>query len=463
MKTTKISVNGQEFFNIEVFAMNQKNSRFYVGRIPAEDFLKIYTVKPTRYNSETEAAVAATFSGDEEYLEYRISTKRKRAEGEEFERPENKRRITEIARFLEEEEYPLFPNTIIVTCYLINDEISIPIGTPIEELIRENQLKLSYLREDAENPDKAYLYIPNKPESVLVIDGQHRLRGLEEANEEVRKDYEILVSFMLGFPRAVVAELFYTINYTQRPVNKSLLYDLMGEFSYELDEITFMHEIVRVLNAVDRSPFYRRIKMLGVVERDATPEIKAKMTISQAFLIDYLVNTISKDAMRSNTYPPIFLYYYQDEKKHPYIIRFLANYFQAIRGIRNSDWENPAESIICNSIGVGALIRVMHFIFLKMFVTEFVQNPLKIQEVGTNELIDKLKGIENVDFSKEKWAGLSSGGALNNLMKEIVSNIYYLEAPSYDEFIREYRSDYLAPFKNWLGSVIKETEPAKKL
>ena len=80
MKVIKINVNGQEFLNIELIAVNQKGSRFYVGIIPAEDFLKIFTVKPTRYNSETEAAIAATFADDKEYLEHRISTKRERAE-----------------------------------------------------------------------------------------------------------------------------------------------------------------------------------------------------------------------------------------------------------------------------------------------------------------------------------------------------------------------------------------------
>jgi len=455
MKTDKINVNNQDFLRIELLAVNQKDSRFYLGIIPAEDFSKVFTVKPTKYNSEREAAIAANFSDDEEYLEHRISTKRERAESDEFERPEAKSRVGEIARFLEKKEYPLFPNTIIVTCYLINDEISIPVGTAIEDLTREKELQLSYLKEDADNPDKAFLYIPNKPDSVLVIDGQHRLRGLQETNEDLRKNYEILVSFMLGFTRAVVAELFYTINYTQKSVNKSLLYDLMGEFSHELNEITFMHEIVRVLNAVEKSPFYRRIKMLGVKEKDAGPEIKARMTISQAFLIDYLVVTISRDAMRSNIYPPIFLSYYQDKDKHPYIIRFLLNYFQAIRAKRESDWDNPTESIICNSIGIGALIRVMHFIFLKMFFGEFEQEPFKIQEVDVARLMDKLTGIEDVDFSKENWAGISSGGALNNLVKEIVSKVRYLEATSYDEFIRSYRANYLAPFKTWLNSVVK--------
>lgn len=458
MNTTKINVNGQEFLRVEIIAVNQKNSRFYIGILPAVDLTKVFTVKPTKYNSEAEAAIAATFSDDEEYLEHRISTKRKRAESDEFERPQNKTRINKIASWLEDNEYPLFPNTIIVTCYLINDEITIPPGAPIDkvlEILTGKELQFSYLQEDLDDPDKAYLYIPNKDGAILVIDGQHRLKGLQFAPEEVRQNYDVLVSFMLGFPRAVVAEFFYTINYEQKPVNKSILYELMGEFSYELNEITFMHEMVRVLNVVDKSPFYRRIKMLGVVEKEATFEIKEKMTISQAFLIDYLVNTISKDAMRSPTYPPIFLYYYQDKEKHTQLIRFVLNYFKAIRRKMEAAWENPESSIICNSIGIGALIRVMHFIFIKIFVAEFEQDPDKIQELDIEKITEKLAGLEDVDFSKSKWSGMSSGGTLNNLVKDIVTKLNYLEATDYDEFIRKYRSDYLALFKQWLSSVTK--------
>jgi len=455
MKTGKVQYNGHEFLDIELVPVNQGSSRFFVGIVPVDYFLNIYTVKPVKYDSEKEAAVAATFEGDQEYFEYRVSTKLKRADSDDFERPENKKRIAEIAEFLNTKEYPLFPNTIIVTCNLINDEINIPIDTTMEKLASENIVDLPYLREDSTNSDTVHLYIPNKPNSVLVIDGQHRLRGLEQASDEIRNNYQILVSFMLGFPRAVVAEFFYTINYNQKPVSRSILYDLMGTFSYELNEITFMHEVVRVLNEVERSPFYRRIKMLGVVERSATPAIRSRMTISQAFLIDYLVNTISKDAMQSNTYPPIFLYYYQDKNKHSYIIKFLLNYFQAIRKTRNNDWENPQVSIICNSIGIGALIRVMHFIFLKMFIVDFAKDPRKIEGVGMTQLEEKLSGIEHVNFSKEKWAGVSSGGALNNLMKEIVSSIKYLEAPEYNKFIDNYKVAYVGPFKEWLHSAIK--------
>ena len=100
MKTNRIKVNGQEFLCVEVNAVNQKGSRFYTGIIPAEDLSHIFTVQPTKYNSEAEAAYAAVFAGDEEYLEHRISTKRERAEGEEFERPENKARINKTVLFI---------------------------------------------------------------------------------------------------------------------------------------------------------------------------------------------------------------------------------------------------------------------------------------------------------------------------------------------------------------------------
>ena len=118
-------------------------------------------------------------------------------------------------------------------------------------------------------------------------------------------------------------------------------------------------------------------------------------------------------------------------------------------------WDDPESSIICNSIGIGALIRVMHFIFIKIFVTELGKDPNRIQELDVGRLTNILDGLENVNFSKSKWSGMSSGGTLNNLIKDIVTKLNYLETTDYDEFIAIYRSDYLTPFKKWLNSITK--------
>lgn len=305
-----VQIDGNTFCKIELIPVTQKEKTFYLAKLPARLLLDIYTVEPAEYDSNKEAALAATFPDDRDYFQYRLDVERKRAQSREFERKLSPERVAEIRDFLDEKEYALFPNTVIVTCELINEARGIAPGTSIEDirdLIDDSVAGLCFLEEPNETDNRTFLYVPRRKGSILVIDGQHRIRGLEKAHDEVIQNYEILVSFIIGFSRSVVAELFYTINYTQRSVNKSLLYHLMGEFSRELDKITFMHETVRTLNEVEKSPFHKRIKMLGTVEATLPRPERERMTISQAFLIDYLVGTISEDR-RTRVYPPIFLY-----------------------------------------------------------------------------------------------------------------------------------------------------------
>lgn len=449
MMTEKVTRFEKEFLKVELISQSQKGKRFYVGRIPAKHFLELFTVEPAEYDIEEQIASAKKFPDDRGYYNYLIGSLGKKIETRAFERKEEKSRISQIRNFLNDEEYALFPNTIIVSCDLINDVLSIPEGTRFEDLkdfkdvLDENPL-FSFLDSSGENSN---LYIPYLRNSILIIDGQHRVKGLQEAKKETIDGYDLLVSFIIGYDRAVIAKLFYTINYTQKSVSKSLLYHLSGEFSSELDEMTFLHETAKILNELDYSPFYKRIKMLGSIPGNIPEEERKKMTISQAFLIDYLKMTISKSAERS-IYQPIFLHYYENKNLQIEIIRFLLRYFSAVRKVREQDWNDPENSVICKTIGVGALIRVLHFLFVKMFVDEFPKDPLRIKKVTTRDLISNLDGIQQIDFSKEgEFGGVGSAGSLNRLKEKIIEKMAYFGRDSYGDFLVKYRDNYLAPFK----------------
>lgn len=458
MNTELIDIGENKFLKIPVMPISQKNKNFYLAKMPARFLIDTYTVKPAEYNVEKEAARAATFPEYAEYIGDRLKEERVLTDSKKYERLESKERIEEIAEFLNKDEYALFPNTIIVTCELINTSLDYEFGREADvfKLLGETATTLSFLEEPKELGEQAFLYIPYRKESILIIDGQHRLRGLEEADPSVIDHYEILVSFIVGFSWSVVAKLFYTINYTQKAVNKSLLYHLTGEFSPELDEITFMHETVRALNEVSQSPLFKRIKMLGTVDYSLPAEDRKRMTISQAFLIDYLHSTISISAINS-IYPPIFLYYYQRrEKWRVEVVRFLMKYFEAIKESRQNDWDNPGESIICNTLGVGAFIRILHFLFVKMFIADFGKNPSMITEVTVPYLVSKLNGIDKVDFSKSgEYGRVASGGSLNKLRGELVGKITYFGKPTFESFIEEYRQTYLDEYKQWLKANLK--------
>jgi hypothetical protein len=93
-----------------------------------------------------------------------------------------------------------------------------------------------------------------------------------------------------------------------------------------------------------------------------------------------------------------------------------------------------------------------------MFVDEFKLDPNKIVQVTADSLMEKMDGIQKISFSKDKYGGASSAGGLNQIMKDILVSIKYLDAKTYDGFIKNYKSEYVAPFKKWINENVKEVK-----
>jgi DGQHR domain-containing protein len=104
------------------------------------------------------------------------------------------------------------------------------------------------------------------PAAAQMIDGQHRLAGLEAAMEEDKlvSEKEILVSLCISLSTKEAATIFLNINSEQRPVPKSLIYDLFGEVEDDRDHsINRANDIAQDLSENRESPFYRSIKYPG--------------------------------------------------------------------------------------------------------------------------------------------------------------------------------------------------------
>jgi len=424
MSTEIVDFGQFQYLKVPLIVLKQKDKNFFVGTIPAKHFLEIYTVEPAEYDIKSRIEISSEFDDDSDYFDHLITRDKKRISIKAFQRKENNERINEISEFLNSEEYALFPNAIIVTCDLANDYYGFDDYQSFKDYMNSNSRNELYsFLEYSKNT--YFLYVPLKEDSLLIIDGQHRVKGLEKTNLDIVKDYDLLVTFIIGYNRSVVAKLFYTINYTQKSVNKSLLYHLTGEFSHEINEITFIHEVVKLLNEVEKSPLYRRIKMLGIIPKAITAYDKKYLSVSQAFLVEQLIKTISKSSERS-IYPPVFLYYYKNEEHQVELVRFIINYFAAISHIREADWNDPENSVICKTISIGAFMRVLHFLFTKLFIEEMNSDPIRISEFTQARLVDYLSGIERIDFSKKgEFGGIASSGSLNKLKVRMIESMDY--------------------------------------
>lgn len=110
------------------------------------------------------------------------------------------------------------------------------------------------------------IYIPLVPASAQVIDGQHRLTGLEEAMRDDPRvgDRDIIVTMCKKLTTPQAAGIFLNINTEQRPVPKSLIFDLFGEVdgnpAHAINRAT---DIAEALNEDPSSALYKLIKFPG--------------------------------------------------------------------------------------------------------------------------------------------------------------------------------------------------------
>ena len=225
----------ESWIKVKVFQVDQPIGRFYYGTMSHRDLIKISYSDIRRIN--TERRDVETYLG--------------------IERPLRKNRIGELRDYV---------NTV---------DASFP--SPIILAISEDDTEME--------SDTGLMLIRNSEKVAKILDGQHRIAGLEGFQGE---NFDVLVTIFLEMDIEYQAMIFATINLEQTRVNKSLAYDLYAYSTTRSPQKT-CHNIVRLLNSREDSPFYNKIKVLGIAGDKSE-------TISQALFIDSMLPLISSNA-----------------------------------------------------------------------------------------------------------------------------------------------------------------------
>lgn len=143
------------------------------------------------------------------------------------------KRLKPVASYIDRED-AAFPNSIILAAnYRRDTGLLEEEGAPDDEHGGGNGANLWFI---TERPDGCHeLTIPSSAKLASVIDGQHRLFSFAEALPK-RLDMDLICSVFLDLPKPYQAQLFATINSNQKPVDKSLTYEMFGYNIEEEDE-----------------------------------------------------------------------------------------------------------------------------------------------------------------------------------------------------------------------------------
>jgi DGQHR domain-containing protein len=141
--------------------------------------------------------------------------------------------------------------------------------------------------------EKSEMQIRVNEDVATILDGQHRIEGLKKGLGETGKHqtkFQLNVSIFVDLDMDNQSMVFATVNKAQTKVNKSLVYDLFAFANTRSPQRT-AHNIVRLMDESEKSPFYKMVKILG------TADDPDRERITQATIAEAIIKYISKNPM----------------------------------------------------------------------------------------------------------------------------------------------------------------------
>lgn len=273
-------------------AVNQPIGTFYLTALPASELVRRVRIQPRTMSS---------------------------SDNHNVQRAENTTRVKEIAEYVRDPD-ATFPTAIIISA---SSKLAVVDGHTI-----------SFLPGDKQSPADF--------EIGELLDGQHRIRGLQLASDLGTdiSTFEIPVVVMLDLDVAEKAYIFSIINSKQTPVSKSLIYDLFG-LAKVRSPYSVCHEVARAMNTDFKGPFFRGIKMLG--RRQDPQEM-----LTQGSFVKYLLRLITSKpdadaiALKSNEVlverDRPFNAFFRNGRDE-LILKAMTNYFNAVKETFPEQWD----------------------------------------------------------------------------------------------------------------------------
>ncbi|GAA5449481.1 hypothetical protein Ddep01_03268 [Deinococcus depolymerans] len=324
-----------------------------------------------------------------------------------IQRPLSTKRVQEIKKYVTNKD-ATFPSSIIISVDIENTAID-----------KVNKTMTLFTSDDSD------LGADHIGKIARVLDGQHRLAGLEDYTGS---NFEVPVSIFVGLDIADQAYIFSTVNLAQTKVNRSLAYDLYDYAKHRSPQKT-AHNIAIALNEDPKSPFYERIKRLGVSDG-----ITSEQTITQAAFVESLIRLISKDPMkdRDDALRNRRLIDYNDEKfafrgdfiqgDDLKIAQIVNDYFQAVKLKYPDAWLDTSKGAVLSK--TNAFMGLMRFLptALRILKIKNLNQDVK----GFSTIFDNWT-LKSNDFTTERFKPGSSGASeiYRTLNNDILQNSKY--------------------------------------
>jgi len=237
--------------------------------------------------------------------------------------------------------------------------------------------------------------LPLESSMAQMVDGQHRLVGLEEAMVEDNSvgDQLLLVTMFQNLTNKSAAQIFLNINTEQKPVPKSLIYDLFGDVEDKADhEINRSTDLAKLLNEDPESPLYRMVRFPGSPRGFGSIELSTFVS-----------------SLKDHLKPGNGVFYDMGIKTLDKQLAVICNYFTVIRGAyeRESMWLNKAQNPFLKAAGLNGAMEFLTNTLMrecasrKSFTLETMNSILNLNSIGLLLWGADLKGLDGKTARKK--------------------------------------------------------------
>ena len=236
--------------------------------------------------------------------------------------------------------------------------------------------------------------------AAQLIDGQHRVEGLREALIENPRlaEYPVPVSIYSNLGTRDCAEIFLAINTEQKPVPRSLVFDLYGVVSedYADPTITRSQDIARFLNEDERSPYRGDIKFPGDPQRKGGVALSTVVTSLKPLVEDK--GTLAQVGIHSL------------EQQQKVVLNFLSSIANAHAG----EWTDRKNAFMYAAGFAGAL---------EFFSKKLIQY-CSGKKSFTEETIDDVLALPRGIFINQSDLAGKGGSAAQRLVYDRLNDVF---------------------------------------
>ncbi len=254
--------------------------------------------------------------------------------------------------------------------------------------------------------------IPLIDAAAQLIDGQHRLAGIEEAIKEKPDigDKSVLVTMAIGLNTKSAATIFLNINTEQRPAPRSLIYDLYGIADDEKNfSITRATDLAHELNDDIDSPFYNLVKFPGM------PRGKGRIDLST------IVSTLKEYVDRDGVFARNSIRELDMQKA------ILINYFNALKYYAERDgvWGDKTQNVLLQAAG---------FVGSMEFFVENVLSKCVDKRSFKEQYIRSLFDFSRTDFISFIDIKFLDGKTARKTVKERLAKAFIKDVPDENDY-----------------------------